>query len=225
MKKSISNVFFCIMMLPACGGGGGDPAGGDPGGENQQKLSLNSIGNQTVLAGETLNFTLSASDPNGTSHTYTADGTNNTTNPLSLIDRVSFNETTGAFHWDSSPSDNGNYNMVFSVTNDASPPESDSESITIIVQNVVAYGEDLYIQYCQSCHGPNGANGNQSIVQGSSPLDVRYALGLEGGSARSGMGNIASQFENQTRDANAIGYFLCDAGGIDINNTQQCPVN
>jgi hypothetical protein len=48
---------------------------------------------------------------------------------------------------------------------------------------------------------------------------------ISGISARSGMGGIASQFEDPTRDANAIGYFLCDAGGIVYTDTKNCPVN
>jgi len=228
MKISVIFPLLCLFILLACGGGGSDSAGTgpDPTGNNQQGLSLNSIGNKTVLAGESLSFTLSANDPNGTSHTYMANGSNNSTDPLSLTDRVSFNETSGAFSWNTLTTDAGVYNIVFTVSNNASPVETDSETVAINVQSVLTYGKGLYDKYCKSCHGPGGAGGTATLVQGSSPLDVKSALGMIPGTpARSGMGGIASQFENPTRDANAIGYYLCDAGHIDYTDTVKCPVN
>lgn len=228
MKISALYPLFCVFLLQACGGGGGDSTGTAPDttGNNQQVLSLNSIGNKAVLAGESLSFTLSADDPNGTSHSYMANGSNNTVNPMTFTNRVSFDESTGAFAWNTLDTDAGDYNIVFTVSNNASPVETDSESVTISVQNVLDYGKTLYDNYCQSCHGPDGANGTATLVQGSSPLDVKGALGMIPGTpARSGMGGIASQFENPTRDANAIGYYLCDVGGIDYTDTNMCPVN
>jgi len=227
MKISDIYLLLLLFMLQACGGSGGNSDGiGTDTGNNQQSLSLNSIGSKSVLAGESLNFTLSANDPNGTSHTYMADGTSNSVDPLSLTNRVSFNESTGAFVWNTSTNDVGVYHVVFTVSNNASPVETDSESVTINVQSVLTYGQGLYDKYCQTCHGPGGAGGSATLVQGSSPLDVKSALGMiPPTGARPGMGGIASQFENQTRDANAIGYYLCDAGGIDYTDTSQCPVN
>jgi hypothetical protein len=229
MKFSVYFLILGLSILQACGGsnGGGDPgAGTEPPGNNPQSLSLNSIGNKSVLAGESLSFTLSANDPNGTSHTYTADGTSNSVNPLSLTNEVSFNESSGAFVWNTSVNEVGVYNIVFAVSNNASPMETDSESVTINVQSVIAYGKTLYDAHCKSCHGPDGVGGTQTIVQGASPLDVKLALGMIPPTpARSGMGGIASQFENQTRDANAIGFYLCDAAQIDYTDTVKCPVN
>jgi hypothetical protein len=222
MKKSYLVLLFCLMILQACGGGGSADGDSDPNGGNQQNLSLNGIGNKSVLGGETLNFTLSASNPNGGTLTYMADGTSNVTNPLTLTNRVSFSESSGVFNWDTLASDTGSYNITFSVANNS---ESDSETISIMVQDTIAYGEGLYITHCQNCHGPNGTGGSTFGVQGTSPYYVRDALGLEDTTARRGMTNIASQLANPTRDANAIGYFLCDAAGININDPQVCPVD
>ena len=171
MKKSYLVLLSCFVIFQACGGGGSsdgnDPGDGGNGGGNSQSLSLNPIGNKTVLAGETLSFTLSASDPNGTTRTYMANGTNNVTNPLSFTDRVSFNESTGSFGWNTIVNDAGSYNMTFTVTNNATPAESDNESIVILVQNAAQYGESIFVPNCGSCHGNDGLGGGSAGLIGA----------------------------------------------------------
>jgi hypothetical protein len=207
MKKSYLVLLFCFTTLQACGGGGtsdgdGNPGDGDTGGT--QSLSLNSIGNQSVLAGETLNITLSASDPNGTSRTYMANGTNNVTNPLTLTDRVSFNESTGAFTWDTAVSDDGNYNIVFSVTNNATPAETDSESITISVQNAADYGQSIFVPNCGSCHGNDGLGGSVGIIGAPTAEQMEQAFELSGNQTMQNFFGVFSLAERQ-----AMYQYLC----------------
>lgn len=91
------------------------------------------------------------------------------------------------------------------------------------MQSQIAFGETKYNTHCRSCHGPGGRNGSETLVAGNNPLWVRQAPGIEPGSSPlRNMGTLAAQLENPVRDANAIGYYLCDAGGLDINDTSVC---
>jgi hypothetical protein len=211
MNKSYLVLLFCFTILQACGGGGssdgdGDPGDGDTGGGGStQSLSLNPIGNKSVLAGETLGFTLSANDPNGTSRTYMANGTNNVINPLSLTDRVSFNESTGAFTWNTAVSDDGNYNIVFSVTNNAMPAETDSESITISVQNAAEYGETIFVPNCGRCHGNDGlGGGSEGLIGAPTAEQIEQAFALSGDQTMKDFEGVFSFAERE-----AMYQYLC----------------
>ena len=199
------SILICAFSLQACGGGGEDPAPNDDGGgDDPQSLSLNSIGNKSVLAGETLSFTLSANDPNGTTRTYMADGTNNVNNPLLLTDRVSFNESSGEFVWNTIVNDEGNYNIEFSVTNDTSPPETDRESIAISVEDPVAYGQRIFVPSCGSCHGSDGLGGSVGIIGAPTADEMEQAFQQ---SQNSTMRSYIGYFSAAER--NAMYLYLC----------------
>jgi len=89
---------------------------------------LATIGNQTVNENEMLSFTLSATDPDGDSITFSATNT-----PAGSI----FNPVTGVFSWTPTYNDGGNYTDIeFTVTDDGTPIELDMELITITVGDV-----------------------------------------------------------------------------------------
>ena len=83
------------------------------------------IKSQAVGSGQTLNFTLSASDPDNTNLTYSA---------TSLPSGASFNATTRTFSWTPSVSQTGTYNVTFIVSDGIL---TDSESIAITVSSGV----------------------------------------------------------------------------------------
>jgi hypothetical protein len=86
---------------------------------------LNSIGNKTVNEGETLTFTITASDPNGDTLTYSASG---------LPSGATFNPATKRFTWTPSFRQAGSYsNVRFTVTDGNA---NDTEDIIITVNNV-----------------------------------------------------------------------------------------
>jgi hypothetical protein len=91
---------------------------------------LNSIGNQHVDEEQTLEFTVTATDPDGDGLTISADplpsGTSFTDN----------GDGTATFGWTPVLGDDGNYTVLFTVTDDADSPLSDSEQIIISVGNV-----------------------------------------------------------------------------------------
>ncbi len=88
------------------------------------------IGNQSVAEGALLNLSVSASDPD--------------TGPLALsavgvpagATFADLGNGTGTFSWTPGFEDAGNHNVTFSVADDAGPPGTDSETITISVGDV-----------------------------------------------------------------------------------------
>jgi hypothetical protein len=88
---------------------------------------LSSIGNKTVNVGQTLQFTLSATDPDGDNLTYSASN---------LPAGATFDPQTATFSWTPSSSQVGNYpNVEFTVMDDGSPMKLDFEDITITVDS------------------------------------------------------------------------------------------
>jgi PKD repeat protein len=85
---------------------------------------LNSIGNKSVNENSALTFTISATDADGDSLTYSA---------ANSPSGVSFNTSTGAFSWTPDYTQTGNYQVTFTVSDDSL---TDSETITISVGNV-----------------------------------------------------------------------------------------
>ncbi|MBI5193734.1 MAG: tandem-95 repeat protein, partial [Nitrospirae bacterium] len=85
---------------------------------------LDSIGAKGVNENSNLNFTISGSDPNGDSITFSATG---------VPSGATFNTTTKIFDWTPSYSQSGSYNVTFSVSDGLL---STSEVVTITVSNV-----------------------------------------------------------------------------------------
>jgi hypothetical protein len=81
------------------------------------------IGSQAVGSGQSLNFTLSASDPDNTNLTYSA---------TSLPSGASLNAATGAFSWTPSVSQTGTFNITFTASDGLL---TNSESIVIVVSS------------------------------------------------------------------------------------------
>lgn len=89
---------------------------------------LESIGNKTVNEGALLQFTISATDPDGNALTYSASN---------LPQGSTFNSQTHTFSWTPGFDQEGNYaNIEFTVTDNGSPIELDTELITITVGNI-----------------------------------------------------------------------------------------
>ncbi len=85
---------------------------------------LAAIGSKTINEGTNLSFTLSATDPDGDSLTYSATG---------LPNGATFNAATRTFTWTPSNTQAGNYNVSFSVSDGSL---NDAETVAISVGNV-----------------------------------------------------------------------------------------
>jgi len=193
-----------ILLSAACStapeedtnNGGTNQGPGNPSGPQ-----LSSIGNRTLLSGDPLTINLSSTNPNGGTLMWSADGTvgpNN--NPL--MAGANFNENTGQFTWSNTSMAVGSYNIRFTVTDDAVPPQSDSETISIVIQDIFAYGQSSYNQYCQSCHGSEGVGGSEQIVQCITEPDLAFGM------SRSPMNGIGNSWQDYDREFNAILYYL-----------------
>ena len=79
------------------------------------------IGNRSVSSKQTLTFSISATDSDGDSLTYSVSN---------LPSGASFNSAARTFSWSTKPPDVGNYNVTFTVSDGEL---SDSETITISV--------------------------------------------------------------------------------------------
>jgi hypothetical protein len=89
---------------------------------------LDPIGNKTANEGDLLQFTVTASDPDGDGLTYSA---------TNLPTGASFDPLTQIFSWTPDFTQTGSYpNVTFTVTDDGTPALSDSEAITITVGEV-----------------------------------------------------------------------------------------
>jgi len=90
--------------------------------------NLDPIGDQTVLEGQLLQFTVTATDPDGDNLTYAASN---------LPEGATFDPTTATFSWTPGYHQAGSYTDVeFSVTDDGNPIELDVELISITVGNI-----------------------------------------------------------------------------------------
>ena len=86
---------------------------------------LGPIGHKTVDEGQLLQFTITASDPDEDSLTYSASN---------LPTGASFNPDTQTFSWTPGSGEAGSYpNVLFTVTDDGDPPLDGFEAITIVV--------------------------------------------------------------------------------------------
>jgi hypothetical protein len=136
---------------------------------------LDPIGAKTVNEGELLEFTISASDPDaGDILTYSAEN---------LPIGASFDPDSQIFSWMPALGDIGDHQVTFRVTDDGTPPRSDSEEVTISVNSssppdVIElrgenYTEDTAI----------GNNARSLLNYGGSP--ATFAVGSYGLIARS----------------------------------------
>lgn len=99
--------------------------GGQP--PTNQPPVLAPIGPKSVNENALLTFTVSATDPDsGQTLTYSASG---------LPSGATFIPATRTFSWTPNFSQNGTYNVTFTVTDNGSPQLSDSETIQIVVND------------------------------------------------------------------------------------------
>ena len=90
---------------------------------------LNPIGTKATIEGQLLQFTVSATDPDGDALSYSVSY---------LPTGAAFNSANCTFSWKPSVGDLGDYSVLFTVTDAGQPPLSSSETVAIIVGDVDA---------------------------------------------------------------------------------------
>jgi VCBS repeat-containing protein len=94
--------------------------------EVNQAPVLGAIGNKTVQVGQTLTFTVTATDPDLPANLLTLSST-------TLPTGATFDANTGLFSWAPTAGQTGDTSLTFTVTDNGTPQLSDSETITLTV--------------------------------------------------------------------------------------------
>jgi hypothetical protein len=150
---------------------------------------LDAIGNKAINEAERLAFTVTATDPDGNGLTFSAGD---------LPPGAVFDLATQIFSWTPDYGQSGNFpNVRFTVTDDGEPPASDSESITITVNEA-----------------PLGSNSRMHINDIEVIVQKNWLIAT--GIARV---QIVDAYGYPVEDATIIGQWSGDAGDTDQFNT------
>ena len=189
---------------------------------------LGNIGDKCVDEEQTLTFTVSASDLNDSPmNTVTLAGTG-------LPDEATFDPVTGIFSWKPSNDAQGTYAITFAATDDGFPNLSDSETITITVNEVngppmfVDKPADITIFGVGGSHTVdfNVVDPNEDPLTLSAAafqtdivaeLAARFAVGKGLNEAWGGFGyNFRGHQEKYFADTNGTWYYLLPNGELHI---------
>jgi len=129
---------------------------------------LATIGNQSVNGGNTLAFTVSATDSDGTIPVLSTTGL---PSGAAFIDN---SDGTGSFSWPTTSSDTGTYNISFVATDASDPTLTGSETITVLVVD----GAGALVQ--DDGESGTSAIGAWNISSGANPYgsDSLYSRGI-----------------------------------------------
>ena len=119
--------YFVVRAYNSNGASGNSNEEWWPKQAGNQPPILDPIGPKSVNEGQLLSFTITATDPDGDGLSFSASN---------VPTGGSFNPSTRVFTWTPDYGDAGNYNVTFTVTDNGSPAESDTEVVTITVGNV-----------------------------------------------------------------------------------------
>jgi hypothetical protein len=167
------------------------------------------IGNKSVTAGQTLTFTISATDPNDDQMSCGVDN---------LPSGASLNYNTGTFTWTPGESQVGTYPNVRFYVSDGNL--TDSESITITVNAVVEVPEEpVKPSTPGSSGGSGGGGGVSSITSDPSKINLNLSGFVAGSSLLTDMsGSVVTAAKLSTQDGKVIinvpqGTMLYDSKG------------
>ena len=191
-------LILSILLLAACGSEESSNGDNNP---NPEAPYFNPVGTLVVTAGQTLDYSIVANDPNDMNITLTFDGTlGPNANPFDA--GASFDPVSGLLTWNTDAGDIGNYSVRITATNDAVPTLATSINISISVIAAVGLGESLYDQHCISCHEVNSM-----LCRDSN--DINGALGLDdSGTDVGAMSGIAGRLSDPVADVNALVEYL-----------------
>ena len=157
MRTSVLFLLLCMASIFGCGS---DDASTPAAPAEPDAPILASIGDKTATIGDTVNFTVGATDPNGSALTYSTDGsTGSGPDPYTIGASFTLdtNTNTWEFAWNTTGMNAGDYYIQFTVTNAASL--TDSETIRIRLQSTApndqfTRGQTLYNNDCRGsgCH-------------------------------------------------------------------------
>lgn len=166
-------------------------------------------GTITTSLGNTVNFTVTASDPDA--------GQTLTLSAIDLPIGAMFNPATGVFNWTPTAPQVGTHMVTFRVTDNGQPPLSDMKNVAINVMGVGAW---------TATSGPDGGTVNAFLVNGATTLIGTEADGVfrstnNGASwipASAGLGNATVRalilFNSQVYAGTANGIYRSSDNGV-----------
>jgi hypothetical protein len=111
--------------------------------------SLGSLKDTTVTAGDLLTLTISATDPDGQTLSYSI--------AAGAEDGMNLDAETGKFTWTPTDAQTGAFNVTFRVTDNGAPARSDQETITITVREKTA------VQFSSASASVGEGSGNYTV--------------------------------------------------------------
>ena len=151
--------------------------------EPNQAPVFQAVDSQTVREGQTLSFTISATDPDGGTLTYSAVGL--------LPAAATFTPATSTFSWTPTYTQSGNYTVQFQVTDNGNPPKSATLDVAIAVGKVnmppvltVPSGVQNFrwsgttVTFAVSATDPNNDNLTFDIAGRPAPFGYGYLSGM-----------------------------------------------
>jgi hypothetical protein len=169
---------------------------------------LDPIGNQSVNEGQLLQFTVTASDPDpGDTLTYSA---------TNLPTGASFDPLTQIFTWAPDFGQEGSYpNVTFTVTDDGTPVESDSEAITITVIGPTAnWGDDAQNGTATTTAHSRAMGGTSPDIDNVEIQSISIYLGAQTGDVR------LAVYTGGALDNPTAATLLWDAGTVNPNGIE-----
>ncbi len=145
----------------------------DNGSSSDAAPVLDAISDRVVSEGQTLSFTVSATDPEGDAFTLSSDGTVGPgMDPYSAAVPASFDAASGLFTWSPTATELGLYSLQFAAVSDGDPTFRDEETLTIEVvaapptvtfATLIASG-GVFGSNCVQCHSGNTTRGSFDIT-------------------------------------------------------------
>lgn len=149
---------------------------------NNQAPTIAAIGNRSVSVNNPITFSISATDPEGDSISYTSSSTGGSGDVYAL--GATFNPSTRVFSW--TPTSQGVYNVRFTALDNGSPGASSSQNITITVAPNLApvlavignksIGNNNALSFTINASDPDGNGLSYSSTSAGGGGDV-YGLG------------------------------------------------
>ncbi len=185
---------------------------------------LDAIGNQTVKEAASLTFSLSATDVDNDSLTYSVDS--------SLPAGASFNAQTKTFTWTPGISDVGDHQVNFKVEDNGTPNLSDTETITITVEAInhapvvndqtFSVSEDSAVATLVGTVAASDVNTGDTLTYSITSGNTGNMFAIN---SATGAITLAGALNYETVPSYSLGVSVSDNGGPPMSDTATITIN
>lgn len=188
--------------------------------QNHSAPILAPVNSRVVAVGETLQFTLGATDNDSDTLYFATEGdVGPDADPYVAGNPATFDTASGTFSWAPSDAEIGNYSVEFSVSDAELEAPDDSETITIMVVPLAEYGRAFFKLNCAACHGEGALGATAVGIRGKDRVAIETAL-----ATIPAMGTLQDQVSTTDleRVADYLDYTFSLGTHVDFSNTQTC---